>query len=181
MHRADEGALPAAHDTGPQPAHDRYGLPADALHRDALRRHHLGLQRVHRRSRLVDGLGEGDRASQDRRQPVLVLNTGRRILVLDHQVGFPGIDVEQFAGGELMVQPIDRAVLQVGQRIMPRGAGQLMLADRGLLLPSVHLIGRSRRGDAARPVAARHGLAAVAPRGHALASPPPDPSRGSRR
>src|SRR6188474_1954113 len=62
-------------------------LSAHTLDRDALTREHLVLQRVHRRGGFVDGLGEGERAFQNRRELLTVLHAGSRILVLDNQEG----------------------------------------------------------------------------------------------
>ncbi len=41
--------------------------------------------------------------------------------MLHNEVHLGRIDIEQLAGGELVVQPVDAAVLQVGQRIVSRG------------------------------------------------------------
>jgi hypothetical protein len=60
--------------------------------------------------------------------------------VLDDEKGVRGIDFEQFAGCKLVVQPIDAAVLEVSQWIMPSSAGQLVLSDYSLLLPCVDSI-----------------------------------------
>ena len=68
----------------------------------------------------------------------------------------------------LVIEPVDRAVLQVRERIVAGGAGKFVLAQHRLLLPGVGEIGRVRRHLAVDPVAALHGLAAVPPPGDAL-------------
>src|SRR5690242_21274120 len=62
-----------------------------------------------------------------------------------------------------MIEPVDRAVLQIRQRIVARGARELVLGDGSLLLPGIHVIGGVRRGTAIDPVTTLHGLSAVAP------------------
>ena len=52
--------------------------------------------------------------------------------------------VQQLARRELVIEPVDGAVLQVRERIVPRRARQLVLAEHDLLLPRVELIGRVR-------------------------------------
>ena len=84
------------------------------------------------------------------------------------QVRVGHVELQQLARGELMVEPVDGAVLQVAQRIVPGRAGQLVLAQDDLLLPGVDLIGGLGRRLAVLPVAALHGLAAVAPGRNAL-------------
>jgi hypothetical protein len=83
--------------------------------------------------------------------------------VLDDEVRVRHVERQQLAGGELVVEPVDRAVLQVGERVVLRGARELVLAQDDLLLPRVALVGRVRRRLAVLPVAALDGLAAVAP------------------
>ena len=78
------------------------------------------------------------------------------------------VELQELARGELVIEPVDRAVLQVSERIVLRRAGQLVLAEHGLLLPGVDLIGRVRRRLAVLPVAALDGLAAVSPGRDAL-------------
>ncbi len=51
------------------------------------------------------------------------------------------VELQQLARGELVIEPVDRSILQVGQRIVPRRARQLVLGEHHLLLPRVHLIG----------------------------------------
>ena len=67
------------------------------------------------------------------------------ILVLDDQVRVGDVELQQLARGELVIEPVDRAVLQVRERIVPGRARQLVLAEHRLLLPRVELIGRVRR------------------------------------
>ena len=88
--------------------------------------------------------------------------------MLDDQRRRGRVEVEQLARRELVIEPIDGAVLQVGERIVAGGAGKLVLAQHRLLLPRVGQIGRVRRHLAVDPVAALHRLAAVPPAGDAL-------------
>ena len=85
------------------------------------------------------------------------------------------VERQQLARRELMIQPVDGAVLQIRQRIVTRRAGQLVLGKHRLLLPGVDLIGGVRRRLAVDPIAALHGLAAVAPRRDALSRRRPVP------
>src|SRR5688572_24726412 len=112
-------------------------LAADALDGNALCWEHLVLQRVHRRRRLVDVSREGDRAGEDRLQERTLLDAGRTVLVLDDQRRRGRVEVEQLAGRQLVVEPVDAAVLQVGQRVVPGRAGKLVLTQHDLLLPGV--------------------------------------------
>jgi hypothetical protein len=107
--------------------------------------------------------GEVDRAGQDRLEQLLVLHPRRGVLVLDDERHGGDVDVEQLARGELVVQPVHGAVLQVGERVVPGRAGQLVLAQHGLLLPRVGEVRRVARDLLAVPVAALQRLAAVAP------------------
>ncbi len=102
-------------------------------------------------------------------QEILVLDPRRRVLVLDDQRGLREVDVEQLPGGELVVEPVHRAVLQVGERIVAGRARQLVLAQHGLLLPGVAEVGRVRRDLAVDVIAPQNGLAAVPPTGDAFA------------
>ena len=43
--------------------------------------------------------------------------------MLEHQAGRGGVDIQELTGGELVVQPVDAAVLQIRQRIVAGGAG----------------------------------------------------------
>src|SRR4029079_7862062 len=135
----------------------RIGLAPAPLDRYALRFEYFVLERVHARRCLVDLAREGDRTGQDGLQLFLVLDARLRILVLDHQVGVGHVELQQLARGELMVEPVDGAVLQVTERIVPGRAGQLVLAQDDLLFPRVEVIGRLGRGLAVDPVAALHG------------------------
>ena len=56
-----------------------------------------------------------------------ILDARLRILVLDDEVRVRNVELQQLARRELMIEPVDRAVLQVGQRIVPRRARQLVL------------------------------------------------------
>src|SRR5258708_26490798 len=105
------------------------GLPATTLNRDALAGQNLVLQGVQASRRLVDLPRERDGSGQDREQPLLVLDAGLRVLVLHHQVRPGDIQREQLAGGELVVQPVHGAVLEVSQRVVAPGAGEVVLAE----------------------------------------------------
>ena len=96
------------------------GLTADTLRGNPLRSQHLMLEGIHRRRRLVDRAREGERCGEDRRQARLVLCARRRILVLDDQESLLRIDAQQLAGRQLVVEPVDGSILQIGQRIMAR-------------------------------------------------------------
>ena len=74
----------------------------------------------------------------------LVLDARLRILVLDDEMRVGDVERQQLPRRELMIQPIDGAILQVGERIVTRRAGQLVLGEHDLLLPRVQLIGRIR-------------------------------------
>src|SRR5262245_19362161 len=39
-----------------------------------------------------------------------------------------------------MIEPVDAPVLKISQRVMSRGAGQLVLAEHGLLFPGIDLV-----------------------------------------
>jgi hypothetical protein len=80
------------------------------------------LQGEHGGGGFVDMAGECDRTLQNRFQAVAVLDAGGGILVLDDERGPCRVDVEEFPGRELMVEPVDGPVLEVGQRIMACGA-----------------------------------------------------------
>ena len=49
--------------------------------------------------------------------------------MLDDEVRVGHVQLQQLARGELVIEPVDRAVLQVGERIVPRRARQLVLAE----------------------------------------------------
>ena len=51
---------------------------------------------------------------------------------------------QNFARRQLVVQPVDAAVLQVGQRIVPRRARQLVFTQRNLFLPGIGVVGGRR-------------------------------------
>src|SRR5712692_8199778 len=61
-------------------------LPPASLDGDRLRGQHLVVERVHAGRGLVDLAGEGDRALQDRPEALLVLDAGRRVLVLHDEI-----------------------------------------------------------------------------------------------
>src|SRR5258708_40136511 len=79
------------------------------------------------------------------------------------QEGLLRLDAEQLPCGELMVQPVDRSILQIRERIMARSAGQLVLAKDSLLFPGIALLGRIGARPVPMPVPALHRLATVAP------------------
>lgn len=87
--------------------------------------------------------------------------------MLDDQVRVGDIEVEEFARGKLVVEPIDCAVLEIGERIMFRGAGQLVFTEDRLLEPGGGLIGGIFGRLAVYPIAALDRLAAITPRGNA--------------
>ena len=64
-----------------------------------------------------------------------------RVLVLDDERGVGDVERQQLARGQLMIEPVDGPVLQIRQRIVARRARQLVLAEHGLLLPGVGLVG----------------------------------------
>src|SRR6266699_4167597 len=139
------------------------GFAPDALHGDSLGGEHLVLQGVHRRRGLVDRPRESERCRENRREPRLILNASLRVFVLHDQEGLLRIDAQQLACGELMVQPVHRTVLKVRERIVPRGARQLVLAEHGLLLPRMALLAGCGAGLRPAPVATLHRLTPVAP------------------
>src|SRR5262249_23622446 len=138
-------------------------LAAHSLDRDVLSRKHFVLQRVHAGCRLVYSAGERNRALQNGFQPLLALYPSRRILVLDYEMIIRDIQAQKLARRELMVEPVHRAILQVCQWVVPRSSRQFVLGQHGLLEPGFRLICGIVRGLTARPVAALHRLAPVAP------------------
>ena len=80
------------------------------------------LQREHARRGFIDVPDEGDRRLQDRLEPGTVLEPGLRVLVLDDEVRVRDVEREQFPRGQLMIEPVDAAVLQIRQRIVARRA-----------------------------------------------------------
>src|ERR1700730_9522683 len=70
---------------------------------------------------------------------------------------------KQSPSRELMIQPVYRSVLEVGEGIVPSCTRQLMLGKHRLLLPGIHVIPRIRTRSALWPVATLHGLAPVPP------------------
>ena len=119
--------------------------------------------------------GEVDRTLQDRQQQLLLLHARRRVLVLDDQGHGGHVDVEALARRQLVVEPVHGAVLQVGQRVVPGRARELVLAQHGLLLPGVGQVGGVGGDVVAVPVTALHGLPAVAPRRDPASVDRPDP------
>src|SRR5437660_4547332 len=79
------------------------------------------------------------------------------------QEGLLRLDAKQLTRGELMIEPIDRSILQIREWIMARSARQLVFAKHGLLLPGVLLLGRIGAWPVPMPVPALHRLATVAP------------------
>ena len=88
--------------------------------------------------------------------------------MFDDQVRVGHVQLQQLPRSELVVEPVDRAVLQVRERIVSGRARQLVLAEYRLFLPGVELIDRVLGRLSADPVTALDGLAAVAPRRHAF-------------
>src|SRR6266571_8202503 len=86
-------------------------LSSNSLHANILGREHVVLQCVHAACRLIHLASERDRAFQYRLEPLLILNPRRRILVLDYKMGVRHIQIEQLARSQLMVQPVNGAVL----------------------------------------------------------------------
>ena len=78
------------------------------------------MQREHRAGGLVDVAHERDRPLQDRLQPLLVLDARLRVLVLDDEVRVRDVELQELARRELVIEPVDGAVLQVRERIVPR-------------------------------------------------------------
>ena len=134
---------------------------------DALCSEDLMLQRVHRRRRLIDPAHERDRSLKDGRDPLAILDPRLRVLVLDDKRRFLDIERQQLAGGELMIEPVDRPILEIGERVVSCGARQLVFRKHHLLLPRVELIGGVCGGPAVFPVTPFNRLPAVAPGGHA--------------
>ena len=89
------------------------------------------MKRVHASGRFVDLTREGDRALEDRLQALFVLDASPGILVLNHQRGIGNVELEEFARGELMIEPVDSTVLQVSERIVLGRTGEFMLAEHG--------------------------------------------------
>ena len=120
----------------------RVGLATAALDRDPLRLQHFvcsAYMQAAASSILRVNASEPCRIGLE---PLFVLDARARVLVLDDEVRLGRIERQQLASRELVIEPVDRAVLQVGERIVLGGAGQLVLAEHGLLLPGVDLIGR---------------------------------------
>ena len=51
------------------------------------------------------------------------------------------VEIQELAGGELMIEPVHGAILQIGERIVACGARQLVFGENGLLLPRMDLVG----------------------------------------
>src|SRR4029453_11869435 len=84
------------------------GVASGALHGDALRGEDVVLEREHAGRGLVDLARERDRAGEDRRELLLVLDAGLRVLVLDHEVRVRDVERQQLAGRGLVVEPVHR-------------------------------------------------------------------------
>jgi hypothetical protein len=100
------------------------------------------LKRVHARGGFVDAPDERKRTLQDRLQLLSILDPRRGVLVLDNEVSAGDIERQQLTRSELMIEPVDAPVLKIGERIVPRSAGQLVLGEDNLLLPRIQLIRR---------------------------------------
>ena len=96
------------------------------MHGDVLRRQHLVVKRVHAGGRLVDLAREGDRSLEDGLETLLVLDARPRVLVFDDERGVRDVEFQELARGDLVIQPIDGAVLQVAERIVLRRTGELV-------------------------------------------------------
>ena len=90
------------------------GLTADALRGNTLRGKNFVLQREHARRGFIDVTNKGDRAFENRFQARSILDTRLGILVLDDQMRVRDVQLQQLAFRQLMIQPVHRAVLQVG-------------------------------------------------------------------
>ena len=117
-------------------------MSSDPLDGNALPGEYFVLQRVHAGGCFVDVPHERERTLQNRLQPLSILDPCRRILVLDHEVSAGDVERQQFTGGELVIEPVDAAVLKIRERIVSRRARQLMLCEDDLLLPGIQLIRR---------------------------------------
>src|SRR6266545_1184664 len=86
-------------------------LATDALYFDALTVENSP-QGEHAGGRLVDRARERDRPLQHRGQLPGILDACIRVLVLDDEVhaGYAVPELEELARGELVIQPVDRAV-----------------------------------------------------------------------
>ena len=56
--------------------------------------------------------------------------------MFDDQRGAWDVEGEQLARGQLVIEPVDAAVLQIRQRVVPRRVRQFMLSQDRLLLPA---------------------------------------------
>jgi hypothetical protein len=110
------------------------------LDRYALRGKHLVLQRGHACGGAIDVADERDRRLQDRLQPLAILDARVRVFVLDDERCVCDLEREQLARRELIIEPVDDAVLQVGERIVPGRARELVLGEDRLFLPRMDLI-----------------------------------------
>ena len=181
-HERRRWGLASASPGPPERPYERYGLAADALDRDALRRQHLVLQRVHaarrpRRCAARTRASPAGSASAARdpgcARPGYSCSTTRWV--------FGDVERQQLARGELVIEPVHRPVLQIRQRIVTRGAGQLVLAEHGLLLPRVDLIGGAWRRLAVAPSRRAPSSGRRSPRPRRPSRRRPVPSRESRR
>src|SRR3977135_2895498 len=92
-----------------------------------------------------------------------VLSASLGIFMFHDQEGLLRLDAKQLTRGELMIEPIDRSILQIREWIMARSARQLVFAKHGLLLPGVLLFGRIGARPVPMPVPALHRLATATP------------------
>ena len=73
-------------------------------------------------------------------------------------MGVVDVETQQLSRRQLMIEPVDGAILQVGQRVVSRSAGQLVSTEDRLFFPGVELLRRILRWLAVCPVAALNRL-----------------------
>src|SRR5438046_3086554 len=78
------------------------------------------------------------------------------------------LEVEKLPSCKLMVQPVDRAVLQISQRIVSRRTRKFVFGEYRLLQPGAGLMGRIRSGFPVFSIPPENRLSAIAPRSHSL-------------
>ena len=86
-------------------------LATAALDGNALGRQYFVLQCKHAGCRLVDLTGESERAGQNRLELLLVLSARGAVFVLHNQRGSLEIELQQLAGGQLVVKPVHCTIL----------------------------------------------------------------------